>query len=169
MVILNGDDGMKKGFTLVELLAVIVLLALLATIAVPSAFTIGENIRKDMYCDKVEMIITDAERWGSNHLSQLNKSGTCYKSMTILDLINEGVIKRETDEVGIENPYTGESMDNLVVGVYYKNNRAYAFLNETNEDLKNICETEVRFCEDGESERQGGKIVCLKRPKNACS
>ena len=47
---------MKKGFTLVELLAVMALLAIIAVIAVPSAMKVSYNVKKDMNCEKVDMI-----------------------------------------------------------------------------------------------------------------
>ena len=37
---------MKKGFTLVELLAVMALLAIIAVIAVPSAMKVSYNVKK---------------------------------------------------------------------------------------------------------------------------
>ena len=38
----------KKGFTLVELLAVIVILGLVAVIAVPASMTVSDGIKKNM-------------------------------------------------------------------------------------------------------------------------
>ena len=52
---------MKKGFTLVELLAVMALLAIIAVIAVPSAMKVSYNVKKDMYCEKVDMILQNAK------------------------------------------------------------------------------------------------------------
>jgi len=139
---------MKKGFTLVELLAVIVILALLATIAVPSAISISHKIKTDMYCDKVDMILSDAKRWGDDHMSQLkvtNPTGNtpvCYKVITVKELVEQGILKKETEEEGnyIVNPVTNASMDDQKIGIYKKNKRAYAFYVETDEELKDACE-----------------------------
>ena len=132
---------MKKGFTLVELLAVIVILALLATIAVPSAIGISNNIKKDLYCTKVDMLLNDAKRWGDEHKSRLDTS--CYVTMTVKELVEEGITAKENDEEGsyIINPYTNEGMDNEEIRLYLKNNRAQAFFVESNEELKDVCET----------------------------
>ncbi len=167
MIILNQGENMNKGFTLVELLAVIVLLGLLATIAVPSAIGISNSIKKKMYCEKVDMVISDAKRWGDNHLSQL--SNDCYKSLTVKDLVNQGITSKEDHEdFYVENPFTGDAMDDNVVGIYLMNNRAYAFFIETNTTLKDACEEEIRVCNTGEEPRQNGQIVCVKRPERAC-
>lgn len=139
---------MKKGFTLVELLAVIVILALLATIAVPSAISISHKIKTDMYCDKVDMILSDAQRWGNDHMSQLKETNptgnnpVCYKEITVKDLVEQGIIKKENDEVGnyIVNPVSNASMDHQKIGIYKKNKRAYAFYMETDEELSDVCD-----------------------------
>ncbi len=167
---------MKKGFTLVELLAVIVIIALLATIAVPSAINISNSIKKDMYCEKIDMILTSAESWGNSHLKQLKQDGSCYLNKTLADLVEEGIVKKENEKTSptgyISNPYTNETMDDINIGIYYKNSRAYAFLvkdNHVYEDLVDACsESELRICASGESERQGGEIVCVKRPTVKC-
>lgn len=164
---------MKKGFTLVELLAVIVILALLATIAVPSAFSISESIKKNMYCEKVDMILSSAKNWGSSHLSQLKTD--CYKEYPISYFIQEGVIKKETDDAEkgyLLNPLTNEKMDEKIVVLYKKNNRAYAYYKEgdTDENLSDCDAVQsVRACGSGEEEIQDNKVVCTKRPSTKCS
>ena len=46
----------KKGFTLVELLAVIVILALLAIVSSTVVFKLIDDSRKDLYNDQIELI-----------------------------------------------------------------------------------------------------------------
>ena len=132
---------MKKGFTLIELLAVVVILALLAMIAVPSAIAISTSIKKNLYCEKVDMLLIDAERWGDEHTSRLSED--CYYEITVADLVEQGITKKENDTEGsyIMNPVTNEAMDNNVIGIYLKNKRATAFYVETNTDLKDACDT----------------------------
>ena len=70
----------KKGFTLVELLAVIVILGLVATIAIPTSMTISDEIKKNLYCEKVDLLLSDAKRFGNDHLGVLKKAynQNCY-------------------------------------------------------------------------------------------
>jgi len=157
---------MKKGFTLVELLAVIVILALLATIAVPSAISISHSIKEDMYCTKVDMIISAAKTWGSEHMSQLRNTSqtTCYKEMTVGELISKGAIKKESETEGeyLKNPVTDEPMDNQKIGLYIMNKRVQAFFIEENPDLQNVCEG-VKVCSTP------SETDCVHRPPNKCS
>jgi len=131
----------KNGFTLIELLAVIVILALLATIAVPSAMRISHNIKTNLYCEKVKILLEDASRWGNDHLSRLGSD--CYVSITVDDLVEQGITKKENDTKGsyIINPLTNEPMDNNEIRLYKKNKRAYAFYMESDNDLLNACES----------------------------
>ena len=55
---------MKKGFTLIEVLAVLVILALLALVAVPGAMRISGDMKKELYCKKVNLILNDIKRYG---------------------------------------------------------------------------------------------------------
>ena len=52
----------KKGFTLVELLAVIVILAIILVIAVPKILTVIDDTRKESMKSSALMIIDSAER-----------------------------------------------------------------------------------------------------------
>ncbi|MBR1748331.1 MAG: prepilin-type N-terminal cleavage/methylation domain-containing protein [Bacilli bacterium] len=149
----------KKGFTLVELLAVIVILGLIAVIAIPNSMKVSDEVKKNLYCEKVDLLLTDAKRFGNDHLGVLRKAGdqNCYIPVTVNTLISKGVIKKEQDTAPfITNPYDGSAMDGKTIGIYYYNKRAYAFYKEDNQNLNQIL---ASSCDN---------IETSERPTNAC-
>lgn len=68
----------KNGFTLVELIAVIVILGLLIAFAVPSVLSVSEKMKADMFCTKIENIEDAANLYGDdkfNNLKSINEAG----------------------------------------------------------------------------------------------
>lgn len=118
----------NKGFTLVELMAVIVVLALIITIAVPSAISISHKIKLKMYATKVDMIIDSAKLYGQDNPSALSNENACSSSdLTVQTLIDMGYIKKDDIDNGkVLNPIDNSPMNTYKLCVYKKNNRVYA-------------------------------------------
>lgn len=71
---------MKKGFTLIELMAVIILLGIIITITSISMIAIKRNSEKKLCQEKEKYILTAAVKYGQEHLNDLNNtSDTHYK------------------------------------------------------------------------------------------
>lgn len=101
---------MKKGFTLVELLAVIVLLGIVTLIAFPLVNDSVDLAKEEAYNQTVNSIEEAAKRYGT--INMLGYS-TEEQILTLETLISSGMLK-ESDLV---NPKTDKKMTGCV---YYK-------------------------------------------------
>ena len=96
----------KKGFTLVELLASITILALLALIAIPAISKQIKNGKNDLYNSQIENIKSAAVAWGTDNLFKLPEDDTCI-TVTLGYLKELGYIDNS-----VINPKTNEEFDN---------------------------------------------------------
>lgn len=127
----------KKGLTLVELLAVIVLISLLLGLGIPGINRIRQNMNKKSLNTKVKLIEQAAVLWGQDNKTMLqkddcsdvdNENKKCYQ-IKIEELIIEDYLESEShNEIIYTNPETNKDMieKNCYVRVYKKNSRVYA-------------------------------------------
>ena len=80
----------KNGFTLVELLAVIVILGILIAIAVPSVLTISKKIKANMYDNKLKTISAAVSLWADDNKRICS---SYIEDLTVEDLINGSIVQ----------------------------------------------------------------------------
>lgn len=85
-----------KGFTLIEILGVIAVIAILLAIAVPTMGGIIKNYRNDAYNAQVKLLEKEVESWSANNLATLPTTADEMIFLTIEELINGGYIDNET-------------------------------------------------------------------------
>ena len=115
---------MKKGFTLVELLGVIVVLAILSGIAVVSVSSLIDKGREDVYLDYEKTLESGAQNYLITHLDKIPTSGhptTIYYT----DLMND-----DASYKNLKDPKGGSCNSS-----YVKVSRASVSENEINYDL----------------------------------
>src|SRR5574344_580063 len=83
----------KKGFTLVELLGVIVILGVIASLTVPTITGIIKNNKEKTYNAQVNTIIDAAKNWSINNTNYLSETSDLYVSLNWL--INGGYIEQD--------------------------------------------------------------------------
>lgn len=133
----------NKGFTLVELLAVIVILAILITIAVPSTIGISNKLKENMYCKKIDSIEVAAKLYGEDRKDSFTETHPS-REIAVKDLIETGYLKKDNSVCGGENnppcivdPRDSSSMDKIELTVYEKYNRIYVAFSDT---IKTTCD-----------------------------
>lgn len=126
----------KKGFTLVELLAVIVILALLISLSVMGVTAIRNNSLQKIVDTKLADLQSSAVLYGQENQEELTDtctvSGESYSYCLVVTasfLVEEGYYKvDQTDDSVLTNNLTNKSMLCNTYQIYRKNNRIYATL-----------------------------------------
>lgn len=98
----------KKGFTLTELLATIVILSVVVTIAVPSVIGVSNLIKENMYKSKIKLVEKSAKLYGEDG------NVGCIQ---IKELCNKDYIKPDkglSESECLENPKDGN-----IIGEHY--------------------------------------------------
>ena len=100
-----GDD-MKKGFTLVELLGVLIILSVLALLIVPNVSKYINNFRVESYEQQITSIEMAAKNWAVDNLGELPNSEGDFITITIAKLQEENYLEKN-----LKNPQTGKNFD----------------------------------------------------------
>ena len=124
----------KHGFTLVEMLAVIVLIAVLSVVAVSTYRGINESSKKKTLEAKISQIESAAEKWAKEN------NITTRMTISVNTLVVEGYLT--ADEVGtdglaeIKNPVTSENMICNTIDLSFKEGVIESHYNSNNYNCK---------------------------------
>ncbi len=128
----------KKGFTLIEILCVILILALITFMASTSVLKLRENGNKEVYCAKINMILKLAKEYAVKYERELNESTELFKGypslkIKVKDLVLAGKLEYD-DEENVLNPLDNSSLNETEIIIYLKNKKINAYI-----DNNNIC------------------------------
>lgn len=115
---------MKKGFTLVELLGVLVILGLLALITVPIITNSINSSKKNLKEVEIKNIVKAAKDWAADNMDKLpsfspETSGSC--NVSIETLVSGGYIDQPI------NPDTNVNFGGCVIISVDDNNYSYSY------------------------------------------
>ena len=113
---------MKKGFTLVELMAVIVVLGLLGGIVIPVVTNIVKDAADKAYNANIEAIKTSAYDWALKNTKLLPKEN----NTSVVVYLNE-LKSNTTIAVDLKNPKTGKVLSNNTSVTITKNGNNYDY------------------------------------------
>lgn len=101
----------RNGFTLVEILAVLIILALLIALSIPAYINVFTSIKRDNFNAKVIEVETAANKMGEKIKDEVKDAGPTCMSTDISDLIKKGYLLSESDyEDIIYNPTDNKAM-----------------------------------------------------------
>ena len=148
---------MKRGFTLVEIMATIVILTVVLLIAVPIYNRVREGINENIYDSKIKEVLAKAESYATeNHAFVFD----------VKTLIETGEISADNETGIYVDPRTGRDMRCDIINAVYKENRyevsitesdvcynsdelenlygmvSLKLYNENNEEIKKLSDTE---------------------------
>lgn len=87
----------RNGFTLVEILAVLIILALLIALSIPAYINVFNSIKRDNYHAKVTEVETAANKMGEKIKDEVKNAGRGCMHTNISELINKGYLLSESD------------------------------------------------------------------------
>ncbi len=127
----------NKGFTLVEVLAVITIIGLLALITVPTVDSIIKRGKEDAFVVQKEAILSSLKNWAASKTLTLPTVNGETLTITIGELKVAGFLEVET-----KNPINDLcfSNDTILVVTRKNNNYTYAFQDENNIVFTETCE-----------------------------
>ena len=112
----------KKGFTLVELIAVIVIIGVLVLITLPTIERITKENNNKVYQQQLDNIILSLKSWASDNRFFLPEEENEILTMTLENLKSEGYIEYQT-----KNPLTGKCFDNNMLLIIKKTKKSYTY------------------------------------------
>ena len=111
----------KKGFTLVELIAVIVILAIISLIAIPSVISTLNYSKKTIHDEQLAELEKSARNWYVQNIREIEKERDYCVS--VAELIQTGYI----DRTEVVDSATGENLDGYVLITYQASQETYEF------------------------------------------
>lgn len=147
----------NKGFTLVEIISIIVILGIVITISVPLISNASLNVKKKTLNTKIDniekaaILYAQENRENFDNYSCSNCSGisndlcSCYNEIiTVSKLLDEGILIEDkldgTNKVIVNPIDENKYLNNCEVQVYMKYDKIYAdYINDTDSDVNTEC------------------------------
>ena len=143
----------KKGFTLIEIMAVMVVLGLLIAIIVPVVNNLLKDSEDTLHDEQIDLVVKASQKYMVEHSELLPEMSDGSKTFIYIDdLINNGVI----DNDSVIDPKTKEELEGCVVVRYNDSFNQYEY---NYSDSPNDCLITVTFDPEGGSVEESSKQV----------
>lgn len=131
----------KNGFTLIEILVTITIMALLFGIGVPTYLMVSKNLKQRSYDNKVSYALAKAESWAND---------TGRDVTNIAHLIEEGYMEADNENGAYDSPIDNSSMLCYTIRINYDDNQYSSYL------------TGEEYCDYAELEKQTSIVEIVK-------
>ena len=116
----------KKGFTLIEILCVIVLLSITTCFASSAVIKLSVQSKERLYCTKLALIKSAALNYARAYEAELASSKELYENhqsltITVSDLVTTGNFSPDKDNL-VLNPQDNTSLNDTKIILYLENN-----------------------------------------------
>lgn len=105
-----------KGFTMIELISVIIVLGLIAAIVTPIVSSVLNDNREKLYQRQLDGIIESAKVWSANNMGKLPEPGDKSIEITLGELKQGGYADKD-----LKNPKNDKLFDDISTRVIIKN------------------------------------------------
>ena len=149
----------KKGFTLVEVLGILIIMGIITLIAVPLVYSIIKSSREGLYARQIEQLLQAGENWGSKNIDQL--PGEVGQSIFLepKDLAKQGFIDAEE----IIDPRDGKEMNGCIVVTKETQRHTYKYEETSCDNLRG--EYLIRF-DDNLNLNEKVEVNSVYQPQN---
>ena len=137
----------KNGFTLVELLAVVILLGLIATIVTPVVRTMLKDSKQKLYEEQIVLIEEGLKSWASSNIFLLPEENDTIK-LSLGQLKQAGFL-----EIKIKNPTNSKCFSNEINLKIVSYNNSYIY------EVEDINSIDCDLIEDAPIIKLNGSVV----------
>ena len=127
----------KQGFTLVEILAVITLLGIMALLIIPAIEGIIRGTEEDAYNTQIESMKLSLKNWGAENVFKLPSNDGEFVEVTLGDLKLAGYVPVE-----FKDPRDDKCFSNSIVLRITREKSNYDYSIQGNITTSDICEVE---------------------------
>lgn len=148
---------MKKGFTLVELIAVLVILGLISLITIPTVNNSLKKYKNSLFEDSIKNIEQAAKNWGADNIGKLPNDASSGIIMMYPDVDTEQDFStlqiriKDLQETGyidseIKNPKKNTNFCNCAVITIKKTSTGYTYEILDNQEGLTLLQTDANGC-----------------------